>query len=250
MSEIRFSQVHEPYGEFSIYSSHTIRIKGKRYYSVQHFYQASKFLGPNSTEESRAYAELIRNTRSTKIANFLGSQRKPNTPCEWHQQAWDIVQQYPNVTIRPDWLTENVRIMRIGNFNKFYFHPQLRKMLVGTGSATIVEHTSMDGFWGDGGDGTGKNMLGRILMEIREVFNPVTDHLILNMILTSYREDVSLVIDLADRTVSYHGAIKQLIEALNRGQVSCVLNVNRLFKVIFYSRLYQIGASKIGKILK
>ena len=31
----------------------------------------------------------------------------------------------------------------------------------------IVEHTKNDAYWGDGGDGSGRNMLGRILMEVR-----------------------------------------------------------------------------------
>ena len=33
---------------------------------------------------------------------------------------------------------------------------------------SIVEHTENDGYWGDGGDGSGKNMLGQILMRVRE----------------------------------------------------------------------------------
>ena len=32
----------------------------------------------------------------------------------------------------------------------------------------LVEHTTNDAYWGDGGDGSGTNMLGRILMEVRE----------------------------------------------------------------------------------
>ena len=40
-------------------------------------------------------------------------------------------------------------------------------LLLDTGDALIVEHTVNDRYWGDGGDGSGKNMLGRILMEIR-----------------------------------------------------------------------------------
>jgi predicted NAD-dependent protein-ADP-ribosyltransferase YbiA (DUF1768 family) len=32
----------------------------------------------------------------------------------------------------------------------------------------IIEHTKNDNYWADGGDGSGKNMLGKILMEIRD----------------------------------------------------------------------------------
>jgi N-glycosidase YbiA len=34
-----------------------------------------------------------------------------------------------------------------------------------------VEHTRNDAYWGDGGDGTGKNRLGQLLMELRAKFS-------------------------------------------------------------------------------
>ena len=34
--------------------------------------------------------------------------------------------------------------------------------------AEIIEHTSKDSYWGDGGDGSGRNMLGKTLMLVRE----------------------------------------------------------------------------------
>jgi len=33
---------------------------------------------------------------------------------------------------------------------------------------TIAEHTDNDSYWGHGGECTAKNMLGRILMEVRD----------------------------------------------------------------------------------
>ena len=51
---------------------------------------------------------------------------------------------------------------------KFAQHPDIRAVLLSTGDERLVEHTSSDSYWGDGGDGTGNNMLGKILMEIRE----------------------------------------------------------------------------------
>ena len=45
---------------------------------------------------------------------------------------------------------------------------RLRAMLLGTGEAKLVEHTANDDYWDDGGDGTGKNVLGRILIDVRE----------------------------------------------------------------------------------
>jgi predicted NAD-dependent protein-ADP-ribosyltransferase YbiA (DUF1768 family) len=40
-------------------------------------------------------------------------------------------------------------------------------MLVRTAERTLVEHTALDSYWGDGGDGTGKNRLGVLLMQVR-----------------------------------------------------------------------------------
>jgi ribA/ribD-fused uncharacterized protein len=51
---------------------------------------------------------------------------------------------------------------------KFLQHEDLRTLLLSTGEAKIVEHTGNDDYWGDGGDGSGKNMLGRILMQVRQ----------------------------------------------------------------------------------
>ncbi len=36
-----------------------------------------------------------------------------------------------------------------------------------TGDSKIVEHTENDRYWGDGGDGSGQNRLGQILMRVR-----------------------------------------------------------------------------------
>ena len=32
----------------------------------------------------------------------------------------------------------------------------------------MIEHTENDDFWGDGGDGSGRNELGRVLMAVRK----------------------------------------------------------------------------------
>jgi predicted NAD-dependent protein-ADP-ribosyltransferase YbiA (DUF1768 family) len=58
--------------------------------------------------------------------------------------------------------------MRIGLRLKFGQNKTLLEKLVGTGDKPIVEHTVNDSYWGDGGDGSGKNRLGYILMELRE----------------------------------------------------------------------------------
>lgn len=51
---------------------------------------------------------------------------------------------------------------------KFTQHDDIRAILLATGDAKLVEHTDNDAYWGDGGDGSGKNLLGQILMEVRD----------------------------------------------------------------------------------
>ncbi len=69
--------------------------------------------------------------------------------------------------LRSDWESIKDKIMREAVFAKFDQHPDLRETLLATGDAALVEHTDKDSYWGNGGDGSGCNMLGVILMEVR-----------------------------------------------------------------------------------
>ena len=70
--------------------------------------------------------------------------------------------------LRKDWESVKDQVMHEAVRAKFTQHADLRAILLGTGAAEIVEHTENDAYWGDGGDGSGKNRLGRILMRVRE----------------------------------------------------------------------------------
>ena len=58
--------------------------------------------------------------------------------------------------------------MRRCVLKKFETHTDIRKLLLATGDEEIIEATSEDYYWGCGTDGTGENMLGKILMDVRE----------------------------------------------------------------------------------
>ena len=70
--------------------------------------------------------------------------------------------------LRADWEKVKDAIMREAVLAKFTQHAELRKILLDTGDAKLVEHTENDSYWGDGGDGIGRNMLGQILMSVRQ----------------------------------------------------------------------------------
>ena len=70
--------------------------------------------------------------------------------------------------LRKDWESSKENVMREALRAKFTQHLDLRALLLSTGDEIIVEHTQNDDYWGDGGDGSGKNRLGILLMELRE----------------------------------------------------------------------------------
>ena len=72
--------------------------------------------------------------------------------------------------IRSDWESVKYDAMRYAVIMKYQQNQDIAKLLLDTGDSIIVEHAPHgDAVWGDGGDGTGKNMLGIILQEVRQV---------------------------------------------------------------------------------
>ena len=74
--------------------------------------------------------------------------------------------------IRSDWQQVKDDVMRTAVRRKFETHARLREQLLATGDEELVENAPNDYYWGRGRSGTGKNMLGRILMEVRKELRP------------------------------------------------------------------------------
>ena len=138
---IKFYRTKDDYGCFSNFSAHPISLKGKTWRTSEHYFQAQKFFGTPHEEE-------IRQEASPMIAARMGRDRKR--------------------PLREDWELVKDDIMREAVLAKFEQHSDIRDILLATGDALIVEHTKNDAYWGDGGDGSGLNKLGKILMEVRE----------------------------------------------------------------------------------
>lgn len=81
---------------------------------------------------------------------------------------------YGNLVLRADWEDVKDNIMYEVVKAKFEQHEDLRKKLLDTGDATLVEgNTWHDNYWGDCSCGRcvkrlGKNMLGKTLMRVRD----------------------------------------------------------------------------------
>ena len=141
MRVIKFYKVKEQFGCFSNFAAYPVELDGKVWPTSEHYFQAQKFAGTEFEEE-------IRQVKSPMIAARMGRDRsKP---------------------LRADWERVKDEIMRRAVLAKFTQHAELRDTLLATGDAMLVEHTRNDSYWGDGGDGRGRNMLGQILVSVRE----------------------------------------------------------------------------------
>ncbi|GAB6440593.1 NADAR family protein [Bacillus cereus] len=139
---IYFYSWAKKYFEFSNFSLHSIVINGKEYATNEHYFQSIKFVEPE-------YQEQVRLAKTPKEAKILGSSRK-------HK-------------IHHDWDSRRLDVMREAVLAKFTQHENLKQLLLSTGNATLVEDSPTDSFWGIGRNKTGQNMLGKILMEVREL---------------------------------------------------------------------------------
>jgi ribA/ribD-fused uncharacterized protein len=138
---IRFYSTKDAYGEFSNFSNHPFKLDGVEWPTSEHYFQAQKF-------ENEEYREKIRTTASPMIAARLGRSRRE--------------------TLRSDWEEVKDEVMLRALKAKFGAYPQLKTLLLGTGKEELVEQTSNDYYWGCGTDGSGKNMLGILLMRLRD----------------------------------------------------------------------------------
>lgn len=138
---VRFYSTKGTFGCFSNFAAYPFVLEGKTWLTSEHYFQSKKF-------RDDAYSELIRQQPTPTLAAKLGRSRK--------------------VPLRLNWESTKDSVMFDGVMAKFSQNSEIAHVLLDTNDAVIVEHTKNDSYWGDGGDGSGKNMLGKILMEVRE----------------------------------------------------------------------------------
>ena len=141
---IYFYKVWQPYGCFSNFSLHPIEMHNTFWSTVEHYYQAQKFLGSPDEE----IIPLIQAASTPEEAAALG--------------------RCPTRQTRLDWEAVKTHVMAEAVLKKFMTHRDIRKTLLSTGSELLIEDSPKDYFWGCGANKTGKNHLGKILMTVRE----------------------------------------------------------------------------------
>lgn len=139
MDELRFYRLEEPLGWLSNFSPHGFELDGQWWHTVEHRFQGMKFTGRERREE-------VRLARSPTEAKRLGRRHG----------------------VRPNWDGLRDVVMLEALRAKFAAHEDLRRMLLETGDAILVEDSPRDRYWGCGADGRGKNRLGALLMQVRD----------------------------------------------------------------------------------
>ncbi|KAL0490867.1 GTP cyclohydrolase [Acrasis kona] len=143
---INFYNQKDAYGCFSNFSAHSFELEDKHWMTSEHYFQAKKF-------EGTQFEEDIRNAETPGISAKMGRSR------------W-----FP---LRADWEHVKEDFMYRAIHAKFTQNDDIRKILLGTGNAKLVEHTRNDSYWGDGGNGHGQNRLGVLLMKLRDELEDV-----------------------------------------------------------------------------
>jgi ribA/ribD-fused uncharacterized protein len=144
--DIKFYRANEkPYGAFSNLYRREIVFEGETYPTSEHAYQAGK-------------------PRKEAVRAWLLAAPSPSllAMAAHGLYVWDI---------QPDWSKTKFDRMKRVLQAKFSQHEDLAKLLLSTGEARLVEAATVDNLvnrtWGEV-DGVGKNMLGKLLMEVRE----------------------------------------------------------------------------------
>jgi ribA/ribD-fused uncharacterized protein len=145
---IRFYRAGEtPYGAFSNLFRRPLRFQGREFPTAEHAYQYGK-------------------ARKPAVRDWLMAAPSPSllAMASHGLYSWDVA---------PGWSRIKLARMRCVLGCKFWQHDDLRDLLIATGSARLVESATVDSdtnrFWGEV-DGKGKNMLGVLLMGVREDF--------------------------------------------------------------------------------
>lgn len=141
---IYFYPVDDPYGCFSNFSPHEIHLLNQPWSTVEHYYQAQKFVGT----EDEVIIPVIQAAKTPMEAALLGR---------------DCTRK-----IRLDWDLVKPKVMREAVLTKFLTHLDIQAVLLSTGDQLLVENSPTDYYWGCGSNKTGQNQLGKILMSVRQ----------------------------------------------------------------------------------
>lgn len=140
--QIHFYDRNKPHYGFTNFSDHSVKYKGQVYPTSEHLFQSLKFVD-----------------RQPYVAELIRLSARP-------RDAFDLAHQHRHL-VRDDWFQVNIRFMDDVLWHKFTQHDDLKRELLATGDAELIEASDNDSFWGWGADHKGRNELGKALMRLR-----------------------------------------------------------------------------------
>lgn len=143
MEEIRFYKANnKDYGFLSNLFKRTLIFEGREFNTSEHAYQYGKFA-------KKEVAEWAMQAPAPHLLAILAH----------GLFRWDVVPNWNNI--------KNDRMKQVLR-EKFTQHEDLKEKLLNTKNSILIEESKTDAYWGCGKNGKGKNMLGILLMEVRE----------------------------------------------------------------------------------
>ncbi|PFH50406.1 hypothetical protein AMATHDRAFT_145124 [Amanita thiersii Skay4041] len=132
------------YSGFVNDSPHSIIHCGYTYKTATHLIEAMKYM-----EIEPVCGDEIRRSKSPDEARQLSAkfEREGKLPADWEEASFSAI--------------ESVL------YAKFRQHTSLQFLLLNTPDTHLIYHNGDDGYWGDGWDGEGLNMLGRALDAVK-----------------------------------------------------------------------------------
>ncbi len=151
---IAFTKVKLPYGWLSNMAPYPVEYQGIQYRTTEALFQCMRFTDHPKVQEE------IRAQKSPMAAKMIAKKHRALLN---RGGSWDEAE-------------EHIERMRICLKLKLEQHQELKKMLLDTGEATIVEDCTARPrgsakFWGavlENGQWVGRNALGKLWMELRE----------------------------------------------------------------------------------
>lgn len=128
---------------FDNFSSFKVKYNGVIYSTVEHAYQATKFV-----ESAPEIAKEITDCFSAHEAQKIAYANKDKQCANWDDIKLNIMEQ----------------LLRL----KLEQNPYVKKKLMQTGDLLICEDSPKDSFWGIGKNRDGRNELGKLWMKLRE----------------------------------------------------------------------------------
>lgn len=132
-----------PFEPLSNWSAHTVEIYGRVFATLEHAFHYKKF-----ADEHPDIAEHIALAESPWRATQIAHSHRDKESNDWHDVSVQIME-------------ELIRA-------KFSQHEDVREIVAKTGDRLIIENSPVNSFWGAGKDGTGKNIVGKLWMKIRD----------------------------------------------------------------------------------